>query len=165
MLKGLIFGLDQVLVDSNQANPSPDREKYEMLMKLKACSLRLAVCAPQPKKTLDTLLMKTQIKNFFDLTLGIDHLPHISTKAELYLECLDILGLDIKECLIVETEDACLELEDFNTLSLANLSELNYSLITDMIKIQKISNSVIEILEGIGQIAAGSETLELKDQN
>lgn len=156
MLKGLIFGLENVLLDSNNFNEdssdfSPNAEKYELLMKLKACRAKLAVCAERPKHNLDTVLMRLQIKNFFDLSLGDDQ--GVLSKKDLYLQCAEILNLDISDCLIIDTEEACSELSGLNTVAVENFSELNYNFISDLIKIQKISNSVIDLLDSFSELS------------
>jgi HAD superfamily hydrolase (TIGR01509 family) len=74
----------------------------EMLRGLKAQGFLLAVASNSIRSTVDTVLRKMEISQFFDLTLSNQDVDQPKPSAEIYRKCQEKLGIHPDECLIVE---------------------------------------------------------------
>ncbi len=156
MIKGIIFGLEGILVDSNLPDKvSPSRAKYEMLMKLRACELRLAVCSLAPNNTAGLLLLKSQLRHFFHVIMCNQGLDLMKPSPEMYNRAIDLTRLPADQCVIVESGEenvAAAEATGAHVLPVASFDEVTFELFEQFFEIRRISGGVIEVLEGLSQL-------------
>ena len=78
----------------------PNLNKIEMLFSLK--HYKLACCSNAIKESVEQMLKKSYLYDYFDLVMGNDEGFAPKPAPDIYLEASKRLGVDIKDCLIVE---------------------------------------------------------------
>ena len=78
----------------------PNLNKIEMLFSLK--HYKLACCSNAIKESVEQMLKKSYLYDYFDLVMGNDEGFAPKPAPDIYLEAAKRLGVDIKDCLIVE---------------------------------------------------------------
>lgn len=80
----------------------PDYSKIILLKHLKQMGYKLACCSNSVRETLHLMLQSAQIYEYFDLIIGNDEIKRPKPDPEIYLRTFEVLGLQPKECIIVE---------------------------------------------------------------
>lgn len=83
----------------------PEFQKQIMLKKLKQKNIKLACCSNAIRDTVDLMLRKSGLYDFFDVILSNQDVSKNKPDPEIYLKSLNILGLNPREALIVEDND------------------------------------------------------------
>jgi len=83
----------------------PEFQKQIMLKKLKQKGLKLACCSNAIRDTMDLMLKKSGLYDFFDLFLSNQDVGKNKPDPEIYIKALNELGLKPQEALIVEDNE------------------------------------------------------------
>jgi HAD superfamily hydrolase (TIGR01509 family) len=81
---------------------NPSTELKNLLKELRRRGLKLAVASNCISKTVDLVLNKMQISQFFDVVLSREHVSQPKPDSGIYLKCFEKLALSAEECLIIE---------------------------------------------------------------
>lgn len=82
----------------------PDREKVEMA-RLLARKYRLVVCSNAVRASVDLMLERSGVKEFFEFTLSNQDVERSKPDPQIYKVAFERLGLAPEECVIVEDSD------------------------------------------------------------
>jgi len=88
--------------DFLSASCVPDPSLAATLHELAGAGYRLAVASNSIRETLDTVLGRLGIAGFFELTLSNEDVRRPKPDPEIYLRCLERMGLSGEQCLVVE---------------------------------------------------------------
>jgi HAD superfamily hydrolase (TIGR01509 family) len=80
----------------------PSFDKEYMISRLKREGLRLGVCSNATRESVDLMLRRSAILDYFDVVLGNEDVARPKPDPAIYLEAMTRLGLAAKETLIVE---------------------------------------------------------------
>lgn len=156
MIRSIVFDIKAVV--SDVANPVFLPNIFELLLRLRSCNLRLAVCSDElTQANLDLILMQTQIRHFFDYKFGTDNVEY-----DLYEYAIDFMGFHPLECLIFSSSHIDLDELKTNCISFPSnkvktIEELTFSYFEEELQVLRIKGGVIEILDGINDINASNE--------
>jgi HAD superfamily hydrolase (TIGR01509 family) len=75
------------------------------LSKLKECGFKLAVCSNSVAQTLTTMMEKSNLAAYLDLTVSNQDVSKGKPDPEMYLKAMSQFGLKPAECLIVEDNE------------------------------------------------------------
>ncbi len=81
---------------------APDYSKIILLQHLKKNGLLLGCCSNSIKETLHLMLHSSHLHSHFDIIIGNDEVTHPKPHPEMYLQAFKRLGVQAKECIIVE---------------------------------------------------------------
>ncbi len=81
---------------------SPNVQTSAMLRHLKAQGYKLAVASNSVRSTVDLILDKLAIRDLFDVTLSNQDVKNPKPSPDIYLQCIELLGVETEECLIIE---------------------------------------------------------------
>ena len=73
-----------------------------LLFELRKNNYRLAVGTSAPTENLDFVLDKLDIRNFFDILVDESQVTHGKPDPEIYLKSSNLLGIEPKNCLVIE---------------------------------------------------------------
>jgi len=105
-LHRLIWRLKQKYTNRTIAEHcGPDIEKLELLRLLRDRGLKLAVCSNAIGSTVETMLERSGLLEFFPLTLSNEDVSQPKPNPEIYLKAFKMLGVLPSECLIVEDSE------------------------------------------------------------
>lgn len=101
--KAIIFEL-KTLVDSSHAflPTEVDNRKVGLFQSLKQRDVKIAVCSAAPKEIVNLCLEKLGLRNFACVVLSADDITHPKPDPEIYCKAANELGVDLKECVVVE---------------------------------------------------------------
>ena len=106
------------------------------LSKLKNEGYLLAVCSNSIRNSINVMLEKAEIINYFDLILSNQDVKLPKPNPEIYLKAIDKFGLNPKECLILEDNEhgikAAIE-SGAHLLKVNTVNEVNYENILNRI--------------------------------
>lgn len=160
MIKSIIFDINTVTKDTS--NPVFLPNIFELLLRLKSCNLRLAVCSDELSvNQLSLILMQTQIKHFFDYKFGVDNCEY-----DIFEYAVDFMNFHPLECLIVSSYKEDLEDLKTNYIELPNqkittIENFTFDYIEQELEVIRIKGGVIEILDGISEINSSSKSKHL----
>ena len=83
----------------------PEFQKQIMLKKLKKNNIKLGCCSNAIRDTVDLMLKKSGIYDYFDLILSNQDVQKNKPDPEIYKKALDFFKLSPQEALIVEDND------------------------------------------------------------
>ncbi len=75
------------------------------LSKLKAAGYRLGLCSNSSRQTVDTMMEKSNLKNYFDVMISNEDVLKGKPDPEMYLKAIKIFELLPRECLVVEDNE------------------------------------------------------------
>jgi beta-phosphoglucomutase len=107
------------------------------LSKLKNEGYLLAVCSNSIRNSINVMLEKADIINYFNLILSNQDVKHPKPNPEIYIKAINSFGLSPKECLIVEDNEHGIKAaidSGANLLRVNNVNEVNYENIINKIK-------------------------------
>ena len=101
--KAIIFEL-KTLVDSRSAflPTEVDNRKVGLFQSLRQRDVKIAVCSMAPQQIVSLCLEKLGLRNFACVILSADDITHPKPDPEIYRKAAGALGVDLKECVIVE---------------------------------------------------------------
>jgi beta-phosphoglucomutase len=110
-----------------QTNCAPDFQKLFLLKKLKARGYKLAVCSNAIYASIEIMLKRTRLWDFFDEILSNQEVTNPKPDPEIYNRALAKLQLQPQECIIVEDAEPgikaarasgawCLEVSGYNAV-------------------------------------------------
>lgn len=82
-----------------------DFQKVYMLKKLKQMDYRLAICSNAVRSTVQTMLTRAGLSKFCELVLSNEDIEFAKPNPQIYLKAFEKLGLQPRECLIVEDSE------------------------------------------------------------
>lgn len=85
-----------------ERNCKPDFQKMFMLKTLKAKGLKLAVCSNAISSTVETMLKRSRIWEYFDFVLSNEDISEPKPSPAIYIKAFAKLSVNPQECLIVE---------------------------------------------------------------
>jgi HAD superfamily hydrolase (TIGR01509 family) len=115
----------------------PYKPHIEMLEKLKSQGYKLAVCSNSIRKTVEMMLFKANIIEYFDFYLSNQDVKNSKPDPEIYNAAINKLGISPLEALICEDNirgiESALKSGAF-TLEIGTIADVNYQNISDTIK-------------------------------
>lgn len=115
----------------------PDFQKIFMLKKLKERGFRLAVCSNAIASSVETMLKRSRIREYFDLVLSNEDISEPKPSPAIYLKAFAKLSVSPQESVIVEDAEhgkkAALASGGV-LLEVSNYNEVNYDLVNNFIK-------------------------------
>lgn len=124
----------------------------EMLQKLKQDGFKLALATNSLRNTLDSILYKMQIGEFFDVILCQDDVRKVKPHPQIYLNILKQLKVNPWECLVVEDSFPGIQsakAASLRVLEVFNQKQVNYHFVkerVDHLNQQQENAPVIEIV-------------------
>lgn len=120
-----------------ERNCIPDFQKTYMLKKLKEKGYKLAVCSNAISSSVEIMLKRTRVFEYFDLVLSNEDIANPKPNPDIYLKAFSKLSLKPQECVIVEDAEhgkqaalnsgGCL-------LEVSGYHEVNYELVYNFLK-------------------------------
>lgn len=112
------------------------------LARLKSEGFRLAVCSNSIRQTVEAMIEKASLTQYFEFMLSNEDVAHSKPHPEIYKTAIKKLRLTPQECLIVEDNEKGIKAalaSGANLLQVNNVEEVNYQNIADYIfKCQEI---------------------------
>ena len=149
--RGLPVALHQLLNEIKQdftlelayTKCTPNFRHQYAISKLKDQGYRLAVCSNSVRKTVQMMLQKASILEYFEFYLSNEDVKHGKPDPEIYNKAIDKLRVRPEECLILEDNE--------NGIRAAKASGANLLVIsgTDDLNIDNISMRINEIGSGV----------------
>jgi beta-phosphoglucomutase len=103
---------DQIFADKQkftnelfETSLSIDQSKIDLINRLKSSGYLVGICSNAIRKSVDTMAEKIGITNLVDVILGNEDSSKPKPAPDIYLKAAEMLGIDIKECVIVEDSD------------------------------------------------------------
>jgi beta-phosphoglucomutase len=75
------------------------------LSKLKELNYKLAVCSNSVRKTVETMMMRSNLAGYLDLMLSNEDVSFGKPNPEIYNKAMNFFELDPNECLIIEDNE------------------------------------------------------------
>lgn len=120
-----------------ERNCVPDFQKIYMLKKLKDKGYKLAVCSNAVLASVEVMLKRTRIREYFDLVLSNEDIVNPKPSPDIYLKAFSKLSVDPKECIIVEDAEhgkkAAIN-SGGHLLEVSGYHEVNYELVNNFLK-------------------------------
>jgi len=145
--RGLPQALHQFIHDMKQeftfqlgyAKCKPNFSHQYALSTLRASGYKLAVCSNSIRETMDILLKRASIVDYFDFYISSQEVSQPKPNPDIYIEAMNRFGLKPKECLILE--------DNQNGIKAAKDSGGHLMTIRDVhdVNITNISNRIKEI--------------------
>lgn len=111
------------------------------LAKLKKEGYKLAVCSNSIRKTIEVMLDKADILQYFDFYLSNEDIKNPKPSPDIYNLAIQKLNFDPKECLILEDNQNGIKAalgSGANLLKINHVSDVNYSnIISSISRIEK----------------------------
>lgn len=107
------------------------------LSRLKADGFRLAVCSNSVKKSVETMLEKAMIMEYFDCYLSNQDVVNSKPDPEIYLKCMQQIGVEPHEALILEDNEHGIKAgiaSGAHVLTVASIHDVTYFRIMEKIK-------------------------------
>lgn len=116
---------------------NPNFEKSYLLKKLKEKGLGLVVCSNAIRNTVETMLKRSAILQYFDFVLSNEDVEKPKPDPEIYMKAFEKLKLAPNECLIVEDAEhgkkAAYD-SGARVLEVAGYTEVNFELVNNFLK-------------------------------
>ena len=121
-------------VEFIERNCKPDFQKIFMLQKLKERGYRLVVCSNAVASSVENMLKRSRIRDYFDLVLSNEDVTEPKPSPDIYLKAFSKTSFSPRECLIVEDAEhgkkAALASGGI-LLEVSGYHEVNYDLISN----------------------------------
>lgn len=107
------------------------------LSKLKNEGYYIAVCSNSVRNTIDVMMDKSGLKEYLDFYFSNEDVKSPKPSPEIYIKAIKKLGLEPKECLIVEDNQNGIKAaiaSGANLLKVESVQDVNYKNITNRIK-------------------------------
>lgn len=75
------------------------------LSRLKKEGYKLALASNSIRKTIDLMMNKANLEDYFDLTLSNQDVTHPKPDPEIYTKAIEMLGFNPSECVVVEDNE------------------------------------------------------------
>jgi HAD superfamily hydrolase (TIGR01509 family) len=148
--RGLSRSLHQFISDMKQdftfqmgyVRCKPTFNHQYALSNLRVSGYKLAVCSNSIRKTMDVLLDRAAIINYFDFYISNEDVKEPKPHPEMYLEAMNRLDLKPEECLILEDNENGIKAaksSGAHLLVIKNVHDVNLENITNRIKEIEIS--------------------------
>lgn len=85
-----------------QSQCHPEKNIIHLLDQLKKSGLRLALASNSIRNTVDIILDRMNIRDYFDVTLSNEEVAKPKPSPEMYFKAMNLLGLEPDQCLIIE---------------------------------------------------------------
>lgn len=92
----------QYTIDIIHSNCRPKFQHQFLLGRLKEKGLKLAVCSNSIRRTVELMMEKARLIDYFDLLMSNQDVVNGKPNPEIYLKAMNKLGVSPEECLIVE---------------------------------------------------------------
>lgn len=89
-------------IDIIHASCRPKFQHQYLLSKLKGKGVKLAVCSNSIRKTVELMMEKSKLMQYFDILMSNQDVVNGKPDPEIYLKAMSFLGFSPDECLIVE---------------------------------------------------------------
>lgn len=102
-LHGLLNDLkQQFTMQMVHAHCRPKFVHQYALSRLKGMGMKVAVCSNSIHDTIDVIMRKADLMGYLDFFLSNQDVTHAKPDPEIYTKAIQMMGLDPRECLIVE---------------------------------------------------------------
>ncbi|NQW11379.1 MAG: HAD family phosphatase [Alphaproteobacteria bacterium] len=147
---GLPPSLHQFVYDLKQkftlelvrANCHPNFDHQFALSRLHGRGLKLGVCSNAIRESVETIMEAAGLARFLDVVLSNEDVRNSKPDPEIYLKAYAALGLDPRECLIIEDNDygvASATASGGHVFRVGGVSDVNYRAI--MARINRIEDA------------------------
>jgi len=132
----------------------PTEGLREIFSVIEKCGLKKAVGTSSPNVEVDPVLGKVlkacgryeAPPKFFDVIITADIVKNVKPSNEIYLKCVEKLGLRKRDCIVLEdSESGVISAKDAGLFCVAYKSK--YSQHQDLSKADKVVDSLIEVVE------------------
>ncbi|MBS4240958.1 HAD family phosphatase [Campylobacter vulpis] len=99
------------------------------LSKLKSEGYKIAVCSNSIRKSIEVMMQKAALDSYLDFYLSNEDVSKGKPDPEIYLKAINKLGLNPKECLIVEDNEngiKAAKASGANVMVVSEVDEVNY---------------------------------------
>lgn len=86
-----------------------DHEKILIFQNLKNLGLKIACCSSSKRWSVENILTKLWIIDYFDLIISSDDIKVQKPNPDIYLKAMEILWVENKKCIIVEDSDVWIQ--------------------------------------------------------
>jgi len=127
----------QYTVDAIYNNSCVDFSKQLMLKKLKNRWLKLACCSNSIKNSIEMMLSKTWILEYFDLIISNEDVKEPKPSPEMYLKAMEKLNIKSEETIIVEDSPHWIQAAKASwakVLIVNNAQDVNWTLFENIFK-------------------------------
>ncbi|SEQ35857.1 haloacid dehalogenase superfamily, subfamily IA, variant 3 with third motif having DD or ED/haloacid dehalogenase superfamily, subfamily IA, variant 1 with third motif having Dx(3-4)D or Dx(3-4)E [Rosenbergiella nectarea] len=107
----------------------PQFQHEYLLSRLALDGYKLAVASNSIRKTIEVMLSKANIIDYFDFYLSNQDVVKSKPSPDIYIKAIDKLGLSPPECLIVEDNEngiKAAKASGAHVLAIGNIEEVNY---------------------------------------
>jgi len=114
-----------------ERNIKPSYDKLLMLSRLKKKGLKIACCSNAIVSSVNEMLKRSEIMEYFDLIIGNDSGYKPKPSPDMYIGAMLSLGVKPNECLIVEDSPVGIEAAKASgatVLEVSGVQDVNYSL-------------------------------------
>jgi|GEM_PF-3672422 len=153
-VKGMIFDLRSTLVPS-EGPIFPDQAKFELFLKLIACDMRLGAYDSVSSDQMGTMLIRSQLRNFFHCTVSQDESAAKIGSDEMFSHLAGRLGVAPKDCVVCTTSashKSCAELAGFPVFQLNSKNDYTWDAFERFFEVEKRANGVISVLNDISNL-------------
>ena len=123
------FVKQQYMMDEINVNCKPVFSHEYALAKLKSEGYKLAVCSNSIRKTVDVMLEKSKIIDYFDVLISNQDVKRSKPDPEMYVTCMSKLSVTPQETLILEDNEHGIKAalaSGAHLMRIENLSDVNY---------------------------------------
>lgn len=115
----------------------PDFQKVYLLKKLKERGYRLVVCSNAILQTVEIMLKKADIFQYFDFVLSNEDVEKPKPDPQIYQKAFKMLGLKPNECIIIEDAEhgkRAAYASGAHVLEVSGYKDVNFELIKNFLK-------------------------------
>ena len=152
MERGLPEGLHEFINELKQAYTmdivyskcKPIFQHQYAISRLKAAGYRMAVCSNSVKQSIEAMLERADLLQYFDFFLSNQDVSKSKPDPEIYLKAMERMSARPEECLVVEDNHNGIKAAraaGAHLLCVADVSEVNFSNISGRIRELEASNA------------------------
>lgn len=115
----------------------PNYDVIDLLKALKQRNIKLAVCSNSNRECLDICLSRTDMRQYFDITLSSNDVIKHKPDPEIYLKALKLSGFESYETVVIEDSEQGVRAAiaaDCNVQMIRNMTEINATLLDRILK-------------------------------
>lgn len=98
------FAIDEMLL-LIRSNDCINNEIQSLILKLNRQSYLLGLATNSPKKIMEAVLEKANLKTIFNVIVTADDVKQVKPNPEIYLKTAQLLNISPNECIVVEDSD------------------------------------------------------------
>lgn len=112
MLKGVIFDMDGVIINSEPQHYLTDMKGYEQIASIKELikslydhNVKLAIVSSSPRNEIMAVVESLGIERYFTKLLSEENVENPKPAPDIFLKAAEDLNLNVEECIIIEDSE------------------------------------------------------------